>query len=40
MLGHASLNVTRRYLAQDDDDFRQAHRRSSPVDNAQDPLDP
>lgn len=31
--GHADVRVTLRYLAQTDDDLREAHARSSPVDN-------
>ena len=34
LMGHADLQVMRRYLAQTDDDLREAHARSSPVDNA------
>jgi len=32
LMGHASLDVLRRYLAQGEDDLREAHRKSSPVD--------
>ncbi len=32
LLGHASLDVLRRYLAQTDDDARAAHERGSPAD--------
>ncbi len=34
MLGHASLEVTKRYLAQDTSDFKTAHERYGPIDNA------
>jgi integrase len=33
LMGHSSLAVLRRYLAQNDQDLAEAHRRSSPVDN-------
>jgi integrase/recombinase XerD len=33
IMGHSSLHVLRRYLAQTDEDLQQAHRRGSPVDN-------
>lgn len=32
-LGHSSMVVTQRYIALDDDDIMEAHRRASPVDN-------
>jgi len=32
-LGHSSITVTQRYIALDDDDIMDAHRRASPVDN-------
>ena len=32
-MGHADLQVLRRYLAQTDQDIEEAHRRGSPVDN-------
>ncbi|MDI6694803.1 MAG: tyrosine-type recombinase/integrase [Anaerolineales bacterium] len=32
LMGHADLSVLRRYLAQDDDDLRQAHAKGSPVE--------
>lgn len=35
LLGHSSLQVTLRYLAQNEDDFRAAHKMGSPVDNAE-----
>jgi len=31
--GHADVRVTLRYLAQTDEDIREAHIRTSPVDN-------
>lgn len=34
LMGHSDLQVLRRYLAQTDDDLREAHARSSPVDNS------
>ena len=34
LMGHSDLQVLTRYLAQTDDDLREAHARSSPVDNA------
>ncbi|MEA4811141.1 MAG: tyrosine-type recombinase/integrase [Anaerolineaceae bacterium] len=34
LMGHADLQVLRRYLAQTDDDLRLAHAKASPVDNA------
>ncbi len=34
LLGHSDLSVMRRYLAQNDDDIREAHTKASPVDNA------
>jgi integrase/recombinase XerD len=34
LMGHKSLAVLRRYLAQSDDDLAEAHRRSSPVDKS------
>jgi integrase/recombinase XerD len=34
LMGHADLQVLRRYLAQTTDDIAQAHRIGSPVDNA------
>lgn len=33
LMGHADLQVLRRYLAQTDDDLRAAHAKASPVDN-------
>lgn len=33
LMGHADLQVLRRYLAQTDQDIEEAHRRGSPVDN-------
>jgi integrase/recombinase XerD len=33
MMGHADLQVLRRYLAQTDQDIQNAHMRGSPVDN-------
>lgn len=33
LMGHADLQVLRRYLAQTDDDLRLAHAKASPVDN-------
>jgi site-specific recombinase XerD len=33
LMGHADLQVLRRYLAQTTDDIAQAHRIGSPVDN-------
>ena len=33
LMGHADLQVLRRYLAQTDQDIQSAHRRGSPVDN-------
>lgn len=33
LMGHADLQVLRRYLAQTDDDIQAAHRRGSPVEN-------
>lgn len=33
LMGHADLQVLRRYLAQTDQDIQAAHRRGSPVDN-------
>lgn len=33
LMGHADLQVLRRYLDQTDDDIRDAHQRGSPVDN-------
>jgi site-specific recombinase XerD len=32
LMGHADLQVLRRYLAQTDDDLRLAHAKASPVD--------
>jgi hypothetical protein len=32
LMGHADLQVLRRYLAQTNDDLREAHRKASPVD--------
>jgi hypothetical protein len=32
LMGHADLEVLRRYLALVDDDIREAHERGSPVD--------
>ncbi len=34
LMGHSDLQVLNRYLAQTDDDLREAHARSSPVDNS------
>ncbi len=34
LMGHADLQVLRRYLAQNDEDSQLAHMRESPVDNA------
>lgn len=34
LLGHSSLEITRRYIAQFDTDLRSAHAKGSPVDNA------
>jgi integrase/recombinase XerD len=34
LLGHSSLSVTERYLAQEQTDLADGHRRGSPVDNA------
>lgn len=34
LMGHSDLQVLKRYLAQTDDDLREAHIRASPVDNA------
>ncbi len=34
LLGHSGLNVTLRYLSQNEEDFRAAHKKGSPVDNA------
>jgi integrase/recombinase XerD len=34
LIGHADLQVLRRYLAITDQDTEQAHRRAGPVDNA------
>lgn len=34
LLGHSDLSVMRRYLAQNDDDIREAHAKAGPVDNA------
>jgi len=34
LMGHADLQVLRRYLAQTTDDLHIAHRKFSPVDNA------
>ena len=33
LMGHADLQVLRRYLAQTTEDIAQAHRLGSPVDN-------
>ena len=33
LMGHADLQVLRRYLAQTDQDMQAAHMRGSPVDN-------
>jgi integrase/recombinase XerD len=33
LMGHADLSVLRRYLAQTEDDLRQAHERTGPADN-------
>ena len=33
LMGHADLQVLRRYLAQNDEDNQLAHMRGSPVDN-------
>ena len=33
LMGHADLQVLRRYLAQTDQDIQAAHMRGSPVDN-------
>jgi site-specific recombinase XerD len=33
-MGHASLEVMKRYLAQDEEDLRRVHNQCSPVDNA------
>jgi len=33
LMGHSDLSVLRRYLAQTEDDLRQAHERGGPVDN-------
>ena len=33
LMGHASLSILRRYLAQTTGDLQRAHRRSGPVDN-------
>jgi site-specific recombinase XerD len=33
LMGHADVTTTRRYLDQNDNDIREAHRRSGPVDN-------
>lgn len=33
LMGHANLQVLRRYLAQTTEDIAQAHRMGSPVDN-------
>jgi len=35
LMGHADLQVLRRYLAQTTEDIATAHRVSSPVDNNQ-----
>ena len=35
LMGHADLEVLRRYLALIDDDIREAHERGSPVDGMQ-----
>jgi len=32
LLGHASIEVTKRYLAQVEEDLKAAHAKSSPVD--------
>ncbi len=32
-LGHSSMAVTQRYIALDDDDIMDAHRRTGPIDN-------
>ena len=34
LMGHADLQVLRRYLAQTDQDTLEAHRSAGPVDNA------
>ena len=34
LMGHADLQVLRRYLAQTDEDVHTAHMRGSPVDNS------
>ena len=34
LMGHADLQILRRYLAQTDQDTEVAHRRGGPVDNA------
>ena len=33
LMGHADLQILRRYLAQTDEDLRKAHHKHSPVDN-------
>ena len=33
LMGHADLQVLRRYLAQTNDDLLKAHRKGSPVDS-------
>jgi integrase len=33
LMGHADLQVLRRYLAQNDEDNQLAHMRGSPLDN-------
>jgi site-specific recombinase XerD len=33
LMGHADLQVLRRYLKQTNQDIREAHRRAGPVDN-------
>jgi len=32
LMGHADIQVLRRYLAQTEDDLKQTHHRTSPVD--------
>lgn len=34
LLGHSSLEVTKRYIVLDDSDLREAHRQAGPVDNS------
>jgi len=33
LMGHADLQILRRYLKQTDQDIQEAHRRASPVDS-------